>query len=405
MLKNTRYIVFLLIVFAGLLWLRSEYSIFQNSSKTITINQPTLFIPDSIHVPTPSENQIWKKDFSVRYGDTFHDILVSLKLPRTKIKTINRQVYNLIKPTDFQVGQRYEVVFDKSFNPIELIYVVNPIRPLHINFKTEHVYFVEKSTDIQVKLLKATIKSSLAYTVKLAGAPDDLADKILSMLAWEIDFKNLKRGDRFEILYEEASVDGEIFGSERILALHFVHQDNSYFGYGFDIGNGWEYFDENGHNLNHAPLKFERITSLYAQRRFHPVRRHWRAHYGMDFEAEEGTPIEAISDGVVTRARYGRANGNNVKIEHSKDLTTQYLHLSKIDSSIHVGDSVARGQIIGLVGSTGLSSGPHLCLRVWYKGRQHDPLSFDFPRRTDVPQEQMEDYMLQIDNLNKRLSE
>lgn|GEM_PF-1801041 len=368
----------------------------------ITVSKPP-FVPP-IEVPKPSPDQKWLKSFKVKYGDTFHQILVSLNLKTEQINTINAQLAQVMNPKDFQVGKVYNVLYDQEFHPLVLTYESDPLKPLVIDLQELSVKYVEKQIHLSRKFLSARISSSLAASVIDAGAPEDLADKILSVLAWRIDFKQLVAGDHYKVIYQEQSVDGEVIGTDNILALHFYHDGQWYYGYGFETNQGFGYYDENGHNLSHAPLQFDRITSLYAQKRFHPVRRRWRAHYGMDFEAETGTTVEAIQDGVVTRARYGRANGNNVKIKHSEDLTTQYLHLSKIDSGLVVGQKIKRGQKIGEVGSTGLSSGPHLCLRVWYKDRQRDPLDFDFPRRADVPEELMEDFKETLQNYQSQLS-
>ncbi|MFY0606751.1 MAG: peptidoglycan DD-metalloendopeptidase family protein [Cyclobacteriaceae bacterium] len=321
----------------------------------------------------------------VKYGDTFNGILKSLKVNRSMINTIVSQIPIFVAPSDFKVGNKYKVLYEKgNTSPYLLSYDLSDTTSMEINLGSGEVYGITRPITYEVMEAQGVINSSLVNSLVEAGLPEDLADRILSVFAWKIDFKNLKRGDQYKIIFEQYSVDGEVIGSDHINSIEFFHDGELYQAFGFDNGFGIEYFDEEGLNMSHAPLRFERITSLYAQRRFHPTRRRSLPHYGMDFEAPQGTPIESILKGVITRVRYDRANGNNVKIRHSKDLTTQYLHMSVIDSAMVVGDSVQQGQVIGLVGSTGYSSGPHLCLRVWYKGKQRDPLNFDFPRRGDV---------------------
>lgn len=325
-------------------------------------------------------------------------------MSRMKINRINQNLRYLLNPKDFQVGIPYRVLYDGDLKPAMLIYEADLTQPIVIDIKEATVQVVKKKIDIEIKKLKGKIRSSLARSVMDADAPEDLADKILSILAWRIDFQKLSKGDHYELIYEHASVDSISIGSRDVLAVHFNHDGQWYRGYAYDAGDGTAYYDAQGRNLSHAPLRFDLITSLFAQKRFHPVRRRYRAHYGMDFEAEEGTTVEAIADGEITRARYGRANGNNVKIKHSEDLTTQYLHLAAIDSAIKVGQQVKRGQKIGEVGTTGLSSGPHLCLRVWHKGRQQDPLIFDFPRRADVPDSLMTNFQEKVRQYQSELN-
>ncbi|MEQ8472028.1 MAG: M23 family metallopeptidase [Marinoscillum sp.] len=359
---------------------------------------------DSINVPVDYSKPLVRA-YKVNYGDSFHQILKTLNLP---VETANSLAYNIGQVFDlkkFQVGQTYDVYFDKQTgDPYKLIYDLKDKQELLVDFRLKEASVVDKVIVKHVRSLKTNIQSSLAQTVINQNAPEDLADKILSVLAWKIDFQHLVPSDHFSVIYEEESHNGEVIGTGDILYVAFNHDGITYRGFGFDNGDGTEYFDEQGKNLSHAPLRFDLITSLYAQKRLHPVRRSYRAHYGMDFEAREGTPIEAAKDGIITRAQYGRANGHNIKIDHSADLTTQYLHLSKIDSSIHVGDSVKYGQVIGYVGSTGLSSGPHLCLRVWYKGRQRDPLNFDFPRRADIRPELMQTFIEHISQFEEKPS-
>lgn len=318
---------------------------------------------------------------------------------------MNQQLQEVYDPKSFKVGVPYRVFYTRDKQrPIKLIYEADILRPMVMDFITGKVQVTEAVVDVSLVQMSSSIRSSLAKSVEVSGAPEDLSDKILSVLAWKIDFNNLKYGDSYQVLYEKASIEGREIGSRNVLAVIFVHEGVTYRGFAFDNGNGVEYFDENGLNLSHAPLQFDLITSLYDRRRLHPVRRTYRSHLGMDLEAPGGRPVETLLDGVVLQARYGRANGNFVKIKHSEDLATQYLHLSKIDSAVTVGATVTAGQKIGEVGSTGLSSGTHLCLRVWDQGKQRDPLDYEFPRRADVSDENKEAFQQAVTTYLEQLS-
>ena len=347
-------------------------------------------IPEAVIVPTYTTSQASPsiRRYQVKYGDSFHKILLSLDIPAENANSLAYQIGKQIDLNQFQVGNEYRVRYTKDTEQPEMLtYDLENRKQLVVDFTINEVAIEDKQIDIVVKTLQTPIHSSLAKTVLDHEAPENLADKILSVFAWQIDFRHLLKGDYFNVVYEEEWADGKMLDCRNILAIQFIHDGVAYKAYGFDNGNGWEYFNAEGQNMSYAPLVFDQITSLYAQKRFHPTRRSYKAHYGMDFEADLGTPIAALKDGVITRARYGRANGNNVKIQHSTKLSTQYLHMTRIDSAIHQGDSVKQGQVIGYVGSTGWSSGPHLCLRVWYNGKQRDPLDFDFPRRADITEE------------------
>ncbi len=362
----------------------------------ITIDTPILDTLSIEPIIVPKLPQKWTQ-MKVRFGDTFFRILKGLRIPRNIIEQINSQIYTYVKVTDFKAGDTYSIMRDSLSNaPVLLEYPIDDSTLVNIDLVTAKVDLVHKEVKKTILVSKGVIRSSLIGAIMDSGGTEDLANKILSVFAWKIDFNQLNKGDEFTIIYEQASIDGEVIGSGKIHAISFKHGEKTWEGFLFNNGNGSEYFDEDGMNMSHAPLIFDQITSLYAHRRFHPTQRRYKAHYGMDFEAKEGTPVEAAFDGVITRAIYGRANGNNVKIQHSKDLATQYLHFSKIEQSIHVGDSVKRGQVIGYVGSTGYSSGPHLCLRLWHKNQQRDPLNYKLIRRADISEANMAKFKQQV---------
>ncbi|MFT4833423.1 MAG: murein DD-endopeptidase MepM/ murein hydrolase activator NlpD [Marinoscillum sp.] len=350
----------------------------------ITINTP---IPDTLLVKPPVipvPPQMWTQK-KVIFGDTFLKILQGLSIPRDIIDQINDQIYNYVKVSDFRAGDTYSVMRGSlSSDPVLLEYPLDDSTLVNINLINAKVDLIHKEVLKVILTTKCIIQSSLIGAIIDSGGTEDLANKILSVFAWKIDFNKLNKGDEFTTIYEQLSIDGEVIGSGKIHAISFKHGEEIFEGFLYNNGNGSEYFDAYGMNMSHAPLIFDQITSLYANRRFHPTQRRYKPHYGMDFEAKEGTPVESTFDGVVTKATYGRANGNNVKIQHTKDLSTQYLHFSKIEPSIHIGDNVKRGQVIGYVGSTGYSSGPHLCLRLWYKNQQRDPLNYKLIRREDL---------------------
>ena len=152
-----------------------------------------------------------------------------------------------------------------------------------------------------------------------------------------------------------------------------------------------------------APIKFSRITSGFSKRRFHPVLKKYKAHFGIDYAAKTGTPIMSTADGVVLKADYDKNNGKNVKIRHNGIYTTQYLHMSKFAPGIKRGRNVRQGEVIGYVGSTGLATGPHLCYRFWKNGRQGDPSKEDIPSVEPVRKEYLDRFNRQLANLKQPL--
>ncbi|MGB3468445.1 MAG: peptidoglycan DD-metalloendopeptidase family protein [Cyclobacteriaceae bacterium] len=353
---------------------------------------------DSIRRENPSlltkNNAIRKTTYNIASGDTFNKILSKLGLENSIVSKLSYLASQKFNVSSFKIGQEI-TVYQKGSKPFKLEYPLSVTAVLQIDVEKLSVEILEKEVVTKVNDFKSNVITSLASTLAKKNRPTDLADKLLSIFAWDIDFMRLQKEDVFGIVYEEQSVDNEIIGSGKILSAYIIHEGRKFEAYYYQNDSLKGYFSPEGINYSHAPLEFDLITSLYKKRRYHPVKRRYRAHLGMDFMAEEGTPIEALKDGKIIAAGYRRANGNYVKIRH-EDIITQYLHLSEIDTAITVGKEVAQGTVIGKVGSTGLSSGPHLCLRVWKNGRQKDPLKFDFKRRASVPADDMAAFMQMV---------
>jgi murein DD-endopeptidase MepM/ murein hydrolase activator NlpD len=224
-----------------------------------------------------------------------------------------------------------------------------------------------------------------------------------------IDFYRLQKGDYFKIIYDEDFVEGESVGVGEIQACIFNSggKDNYAFYYEKDKAHEGEYYDERGESMKRqflkAPLKFFRISSKFAGRRFHPVTKVWKAHLGTDYAAAYGTPIMATADGIVEDAQFKVYNGNYVKIRHNGQYKTQYLHMSKIAKGVKRGSRVSQGQVIGYVGSTGLATGPHVCYRFWKDGQQVDPFKQKGAISEPLPAKYKNQYLNQIASLKSAL--
>jgi len=231
---------------------------------------------------------------------------------------------------------------------------------------------------VERRVAEAVIESSLWNAMVGAGYPPALAMDLSDIYAWTIDFFGLQAGDRFKMIYEERFVDTLRIGHGRIWGAWFEHSGKRYNAIPFDQGGRVTYWDEAGNSLRKsmlkAPLSFSRISSRFSNSRLHPVLRIRRPHHGVDYAAPRGTPVYAVADGTVTRASYDRGGGNTVRIRHARGLETAYLHLSRFGPGIRAGVRVSQGDHIGDVGSTGLSTGPHLDYRVYQNGTAIDPL-------------------------------
>ena len=224
----------------------------------------------------------------------------------------------------------------------------------------------------------AVISSSLWNCVVDSGLPPALAVELEEIYAWSVDFFGIQKGDGFRVIFDQQYVDTLRIGPGRIWGAIFHHAGKDYYAIPFKQNGKITYWDENGNslrkNLLKAPLKYTRISSRFTHSRLHPIYRVYRPHTGVDYAAPSGTPVYAVADGVITFKGWSGGGGNTIKIKHARNLTTGYMHLRGYAKGISVGSHVSQGQVIGYVGSTGASTGPHLDFRLWRGNTPIDPL-------------------------------
>lgn len=231
-----------------------------------------------------------------------------------------------------------------------------------------------------LRVVSGEILASLSEAVERAGAPSSLTYRMADVLRYDLDFnRDLQVGDRFEVLFEEIHTTGRGSSLGDILAVSYDNKGKRHEAYRFGESDG--YYDAEGKPLEkmflRSPMPFTRITSRFSMRRFHPVLKVHRPHFGVDYGAPTGTPVKVTAGGTVTFAGWERGGGKVVKVRHTGGYLTAYLHLSGFAKGIRVGTRVSQGQLIGYVGSTGLATGPHLDYRVQKNGQWIDPLSLN----------------------------
>ncbi|MBY6204683.1 peptidoglycan DD-metalloendopeptidase family protein [Halomonas denitrificans] len=266
-----------------------------------------------------------------------------------------------------------------------------------------------RDLDVRTVEIEAEITSSLFAAGKNAGLSDNMILRLANIFGWDIDFAlDIRRGDRFALVFEEIYRDGQFLRQGAILAARFVNRGETFQAIRFDAGDGPDYYSPDGRPMRkaflRAPINFTRVSSNYNPRRLHPVTRRIRPHNGTDYAAPTGTPIWAAGDGTVIEAGYSRPNGNYIFIQHGNHIVTRYLHLSR--KRVNRGDRVRQGQVIGNVGSTGLATGPHLHYEFLVNGRHRDPRRVDLPEATPLSEELLPSfrahaapYLAQLDRL------
>ena len=349
------------------------------------------------------------KEHRVRRNETFADLLLEEGVSYKQIVDLAREARDVFDVRDIQAGKSYRIYRNPWLERARyLVYRPDAVR--YVVFDVRHP---EKSrvgkrpVSVAWKTAGGTITSSLYETLVGSGARPELALRLSEVFAWQIDFFRIQRGDEFRVVYEERSVDGTKVGPGDVVAAYFRHKGETYYAFRFDEGDGSEYFDENGGSLRRellkAPLRYSRISSRYTNRRFHPVLKRYRPHHGTDYAAPTGTPVHSVGDGTVLYAAYKGYNGNYVKVRHNATYTTGYLHLSRIAKGIRPGTKVKQGETIGYVGSTGLSTGPHLDYRFWKNGAPIDPYSVELPPARPVSPQNLPVYHRNVQALMRYL--
>jgi murein DD-endopeptidase MepM/ murein hydrolase activator NlpD len=248
-----------------------------------------------------------------------------------------------------------------------------------------------KEIKSEIKYSSGTIETSLWDAMVNGGLNKSLVSDLSNIFAWTVDFFGLQKGDNFKVIYEEFFIDGKSLGTGKIYGAQFNRTGSTITAIPFIQDGKESFFDFDGNSLRKAflkaPLEFARITSHFSSARMHPILRIVRPHYGVDYAAPIGTPVKAIGDGRVTACTNEGGSGRMVRIQHNSVYATGYMHLSRFGEGVAPGKLVKQGDIIGYVGSSGLSTGPHLDFRFYMNGSPVDPLKVDAPPVEPVSEE------------------
>jgi len=326
---------------------------------------------------------------TVRPGDSFGAIMDAHGITRSRVFEISNKIKDTFNVARIMAGKPYMLLTSKDTTQKAQVFVYqnNKIDYTVIDFRDS---IMAKKRKKPVKLVEktasGTINSSLMQTFDDLDLNFLVAYDMADIYAWTIDFTRLQAGDRFKVKYTEKFIDDTIpAGVDKIKAAYFEHIGKPIYAFRFEedsINGAIDYFDEEANNLRRAfltaPVKFSRISSRYnLRRRIKYYGNKVRPHRGTDFAAPIGTPILATADGIVTKSERRGGNGKYVKIRHNATYDTQYLHMSR--QAVKVGEFVRQGDVIGYIGMTGNTGGPHVCYRFWKNGKEVDPFKQDLP--------------------------
>ncbi len=325
-----------------------------------------------------SFSQAFAEIYEVKLGDTLYGILSDKYTPQ-QMAEINRQIKKEYKGFVLRPGMKISLENNKVviYAALDREVVITKLSDgnAKVNINTYE-------QDLMKVVVKGTIENNLFEAMYKAGEDAELAANLASIFEWEIDFfKDLRPGDRFIILVEKRFIQDKYAGYGKILAADFYNQGKLKRAVYYNDGKKNKgYYNEKGEGLERGflrvPLNYSRISSRYSTSRLHPVLGYHRPHYGVDYAAPIGTPVKATASGIVKIKSRTKGNGNYIALRHPNGYETFYLHLNGFNRAIKQGGAVAQGQIIGYVGSTGYSTGPHLDYRIRKNGRWLNPLTF-----------------------------
>lgn len=333
-------------------------------------------------------------------GDYFSVIMERLGVSQTVAGELIEAGKGIFDVKSLRVGNQYHAYYEPDTTGDNRLayFVYDRDRRSVVVFSLEEqprVYVNEKDVQTTLHYDEVEIQNSLWYDTQKAGCSPLLAIKLSDIYAWSIDFFGLQKGDSYKVVYELEECEGDVTSVGNIYYAAFTHAGKEYQAYYFDDGSkgGNKYWNEKGEGSRKAflkaPLKYSRVSSGFTYARRHPITRRVQPHTGVDYAAPKGTPVVSVADGVVQSAKYEGAGGNTVRIRHAQNYRTAYLHLSKYAKGIKAGSHVSQGQVIGYVGSTGRSTGPHLDFRIWYNNVPQNPLKMITPPAEPLSKDKM----------------
>ncbi|MCB2219617.1 MAG: peptidoglycan DD-metalloendopeptidase family protein [Bacteroidetes bacterium] len=346
----------------------------------------------------------------VKRNQFLSDILLNYNVDYQTIDILAKRSKPTFDVRKIRAGNRYSVMCtNDSLKKVEyFVYEISPTNYVVFDLRDSvHVHLGEKEIEVRENTTSGTISSSLWNAMVENQTDPNLANELSEIYAWTIDFFGIQKGDSYKVIYEELFVEDEFIGIGKVHAAWFYHAGHDFYSFYFVQDSIGDYFDESANSMRRtflkAPLRFSRISSRFSNSRLHPVLKIRRPHHGVDYAAAVGTPVYAIGDGVVIEAQYRGQNGRIVKIKHNGTYTTAYLHLSKFGKGIKSGVHVTQGQVIGYVGSTGLSTGPHLDFRFYKNGHAVDPLKVESPPAEPVDSANLDGYYQMVKHFKTML--
>lgn len=354
----------------------------------------------------------YEVDFGViKKNQNLSAILAKHGLTRQQIHQLSTDFKKIFNVRKIRRGQPYAVFSTKdSLREVEyFVYEIDLRSYVVYGLKERSVILGQNPVEWKPKTVKGQVQSSLWNAMVDCRTDPLLAVDLSRIFGWTIDFFGLQKEDEFRVIYEQESVDGNDLSNFNISGAVFRHAGKDYYAIPFMQEGEVLFYDEDGNSLEgaflKAPLDYFRISSRFSRNRFHPKLKIYRPHHGVDYAAPVGTPVYAIGAGtVIAKGFEENGGGNYLKIRHNGTYVTCYMHLSRFEKGIRIGAKVAQKQVIGYVGSSGLSTGSHLDFRVYENGRAVNPLTIKSQPKKPVSKENMAFFTIVRDSTINRLN-
>ena len=357
--------------------------------------------------------EIYSADSSrVKPGQSFGEILQNLGISFSDINILATDFKSIYDIRKIYPGDMYYMLKEKDSSSLsKFLYQHSPTEIVVMSFKDSvNMELVQKPIVVRLKQSGGKINYSLWQSFIDNKLTPALVSNVANLYAWTIDFFDVQPNDTYKIIYESKYVDGKFIGVGDIKAMVFNHMGRDLYAFQYlsPTEKVKHYYNETGESMQRAllsaPLEYVRISSKFSHSRLHPIKKIYRPHYGVDYAAPSGTDVVSTGDGkVIFAARSGGA-GKMIKIKHTfGNVVTKYLHLLKFAKGIKVGSFVEQGEKIAEVGSTGLSTGPHLDYRVYINGKPQNPLKMNIPSKDPIPDTLRNRYLKDISVLKSSL--
>jgi len=350
---------------------------------------------------------------TIKYGDSFGELMIKNHVDYPKIATISENFKDTFDVRKIRVGKPYVIL--KSKDTLEqaqvFVYENDRINYTVVDLRDSvQVYTNKKKVKYVQKEVSGIIETSLSEAILDQGIDYNVTHNLANVYAWTIDFSRLQKKDKFKVIYKEKYINDTIYaGAEPIEAAYFEHNGKPIYAFAYEndsLKSIVDFFDDDANNLRRTflrmPVEYGRLSSRYnLKRRIKYYGYKVRPHKGTDYAAPIGTPIMATADGTVVESTRRGGNGKYVKIRHNATYSTQYLHMKA--QKVKKGEFVRQGDVIGWIGMTGNTGGPHVCYRFWKNGRQVDPLKEDLPQAEPLHESLRPEYFAHIEPIKEQL--